>query len=61
MEGTWSIKQGKRGVYKEWMAVRVPFEVRRKLEQKAKEYGLSLSDTIRLYLEKGLKDELKEP
>jgi hypothetical protein len=63
MEGTgtaWSIRQGKKGVYREWMAVRVPFEIKRELERKAKQYGLSLSDAIRLYLEKGLKYEAEE-
>jgi hypothetical protein len=64
MEGmaTWSIKQGKKGVYREWMAVRVPFEIRRALEKRAREYGLSLSDLLRLYIERGLKDDaLREP
>jgi macrodomain Ter protein organizer (MatP/YcbG family) len=58
---TWSVKQGKKGLYREKITIRLPFEIVRALEGKAKERGLSLSDVIRLYIEQGLKNaELKE-
>ncbi|MCI4454093.1 MAG: ribbon-helix-helix protein, CopG family [Thermodesulfobacterium sp.] len=56
-ETIWSVKQGKKGVYREWMGVRVPFEIKRALERKAKERGLSVSDLVRVYIERCLKEE----
>jgi predicted HicB family RNase H-like nuclease len=44
---------------REQIVVRVPFETRRFLEQKAKERGLSLSELVRSYLEKSLLEEIK--
>jgi predicted DNA-binding protein len=52
----WTIRQGKKGLYREKITVRLPFEIVRALEGRAKKKGLSLSDVIRLYIEQGLKD-----
>jgi antitoxin component of RelBE/YafQ-DinJ toxin-antitoxin module len=54
---TWSLRRGKQGMYREWIGVRVPFEVKRALEKKAKERGLSISDLMRFYVEKGLEED----
>ena len=55
-EMVWSIRQGKMGLYREKITIRLPFEVVRELERKAKERGLSLSDLMRLYIERGLEE-----
>jgi post-segregation antitoxin (ccd killing protein) len=57
---TWSLRKGKQGIYREWVGVRLPFEVRRELEKRAKARGISISDLIRLYIEQGLKKETEE-
>jgi hypothetical protein len=56
-EMAWSIKQGKKGLYREKISIRLPFEAVRKLEEKARAQGLSLSDLMRLYIERGLKED----
>jgi predicted HicB family RNase H-like nuclease len=53
----WGIRQGKRGIYRERVTIRLPFEVVRMLEKKAKERRLSLSDLVRTFIEKCLKEE----
>lgn len=55
-EMVWSIRQGKKGLYREKITIRLPFEVVRELEKKAKERGLSLSDLMRVYIERGLEE-----
>jgi macrodomain Ter protein organizer (MatP/YcbG family) len=56
-EMVWGIRQGNKGIYREKKTIRLPFEVVRELEERAKERGLSLSDLIRFYVERGLKKE----
>jgi predicted HicB family RNase H-like nuclease len=41
------------------IVIRIPFELRRSLEQKAKEKKISLSKLVRSYLEKSLLEELR--
>jgi len=55
-EVAWSIRQGRRGMYREKVTIRFPFEVVRELERRARERGLSLSDLVRLYIERGLEE-----
>jgi post-segregation antitoxin (ccd killing protein) len=52
---SWAIRN--KGIYREWLVVRVPFQVKQQLEQKAKARGLSISDLVRLYIEKAFKEE----
>jgi hypothetical protein len=56
---SWAIRNGFKGVYRDILGVRLPFEVKRDLEKKAKEKGLKVSDLVRLYIEKGLASEGK--
>jgi predicted DNA-binding protein len=56
---SWAIRNGFKGVYREFLAIRLPFEVKRSLEKKAKEKGLKVSDLVRVYIEKGLASESK--
>ena len=56
-EMVWSIRQGKKGLYRGRIAIRLPFEIMQELKSKAKERGLSLSDLMRVYIERGLKEE----
>jgi hypothetical protein len=58
MEGVaWSIRQGKKGLYREKITIRLPFEAVRELEERARKKGLSLSDLMRFYIEKGLEED----
>jgi hypothetical protein len=56
-EMAWGVKQGRRGLYRERVTIRLPFMAVRELEERARERGLSLSDLMRLYIEKCLKEE----
>jgi len=58
MEGVaWSIRQGKKGLYREKITIRLPFEAVRELEERARKKGLSFSDLTRFYIEKGLEED----
>ena len=59
MNGRKTKEKGFKELCREQIVVRIPFETRRFLEQKAKERGLSLSELVRLYLEKSLLEEIK--
>jgi hypothetical protein len=54
---SWAVRDGFKGIYREVLVVRLPFEVKRNLEKKARERGLKVSDLVRLYIEKGLASE----
>jgi predicted DNA binding CopG/RHH family protein len=49
--------KGFKELCRDQIVIRLPFELRRNLEKKAREKGLRLSKLIRLYLEKGLTEE----
>jgi antitoxin component of RelBE/YafQ-DinJ toxin-antitoxin module len=53
----WTIKSW--GSCKNQITVRLPEDVKRELMDKAKQKGLSLSDLVRVYIEKGLAEERK--
>jgi hypothetical protein len=44
-------------LHRELIVVRLPFELRRRLERKAREREMTISKLVRLYLEKGLVEE----
>jgi post-segregation antitoxin (ccd killing protein) len=52
---TWAIK--KWGSCRDQIAVKLPEDIKRELMERAKQKGLSLSDLVRVYIEKGLKEE----
>jgi hypothetical protein len=54
---SWAIRQGFKGVYRDQIVVRLPFEAKRSLEKRAKEKGLKVSDLVRVYIERGLASE----
>jgi hypothetical protein len=54
---SWAVREGFKGIYREMLVVRLPFEAKRSLEEKAKEKGLKVSDLVRVYIEKGLASE----
>jgi predicted DNA-binding protein len=54
----WAIKGW--GSYGETVAVRLPLEIKAQLAERAKERGLTLSDLIRLYIERGLDEEKRD-
>jgi len=56
----WVIRQGCKGVYRTKVDVRVPFWVKEKLERESRKQGMSVSDLVRLYIEKGLAEENKK-
>jgi post-segregation antitoxin (ccd killing protein) len=53
----WAIKSW--GSCKNQITVRLPEDVKRDLMDRAKQRGLSLSDLVRVYIEKGLTEERK--
>jgi predicted HicB family RNase H-like nuclease len=53
----WTIKSW--GSCKDQITVRLPENIKRELVDKAKQKGLSLSDLVRVYIEKGLTEERK--
>jgi post-segregation antitoxin (ccd killing protein) len=53
----WAIKNW--GNYKELIAVRLPVKIKKELMEKAKQRGLSLSDLVRIYIERCLAEENK--
>jgi hypothetical protein len=55
----WVIRQGRKGVYRTKVDVRVPFWVKEALERESRKQGMSVSDLVRLYIEKGLSEENK--
>jgi len=57
---SWALRTGFKGIYRDKIDLRVPFEVKRELERKAKEKGLSISDLVRLYIEKCLAEDTPE-
>jgi len=54
---SWAIKKGSKGIYRDQIVVRLPFEAKRSLEKRAKEKGLKVSDLVRVYIERGLTSE----
>jgi hypothetical protein len=58
MEG-WVIRQGCKGVYRTKVDVRIPFWVKEELERESRKQGMSVSDLVRLYIEKGLAEGKK--
>lgn len=56
-EMAWSIRQGKKGLYREKITIRLPFEAVGELKERARKKGLSLSDLMRFYIEKGLAED----
>jgi predicted DNA-binding protein len=53
----WAVKGW--GSYGETVTVRLPLEIKAQLVERAKQKGLTLSDLIRLYVERGLGEEKK--
>jgi predicted HicB family RNase H-like nuclease len=53
----WTIKSW--GSCKDQITVRLPEDIKRELVDRAKQKGLSLSDLVRVYIEKGLTEERK--
>jgi antitoxin component of RelBE/YafQ-DinJ toxin-antitoxin module len=53
----WTIKSW--GSCKNQIAVRLPDDIKKELMDRAKQKGLSLSDLVRVYIEKGLTEERK--
>jgi antitoxin component of RelBE/YafQ-DinJ toxin-antitoxin module len=51
MEG-WAV--AKKGLYRETLVLRVPREVRREIEKKAKKLNLTVSDIVRLAIQQFL-------
>jgi len=55
MEKDWALR--KKGIYREYLVLRVPFEIKRKLQKLAKRKKLSVSDLVRLSIERLLNEE----
>ena len=55
MEKDWALR--KKGIYREYLVLRVPFEIKRKLQKLAKRKKLSVSDLVRLSIERLLSEE----
>ena len=55
MEKDWALR--KKGIYREYLVLRVPFEIKRKLQKVAKRKKLSVSDLVRLSIERLLNEE----
>jgi len=55
MQVDWTI--GRKGIYKEYLVLRIPTPIKRQLKQLAKKKNLSVSDLVRLSIEKLLKEE----
>jgi antitoxin component of RelBE/YafQ-DinJ toxin-antitoxin module len=55
MKEDWTI--GRKGIYKEYLVLRIPFQVKKELKQLAKRKRLSVSDLVRLSIEKLLNEE----
>ena len=55
MEKDWALR--KKGIYREYLVLRVPFEIKRKLQKVAKRKKLSVSDLVRLSIERLLSEE----
>lgn len=53
----WAVKGW--GSYGETVTVRLPLEIKAQLVERARQRGLTLSDLIRLYVERGLDEEKK--
>jgi len=53
----WTIKSW--GSCKNQITVRLPEEIKQELMERAKQKRLSLSDVVRVYIEKGLTEERK--
>jgi predicted DNA-binding protein len=53
----WAI--ARRGIYKAQIVLRIPEEIKERLEEKAKEKGLRVSDLVRLAILKWLNEEEK--
>jgi antitoxin component of RelBE/YafQ-DinJ toxin-antitoxin module len=55
MEKDWALRR--KGIYREYLVLRVPFEIKRKLQKVAKRKKLSVSDLVRLSIERLLNEE----
>jgi predicted DNA-binding protein len=51
----WTI--GRKGIYKEYLILRIPPKIKKELKQLAKRKRLSVSDLVRLSIEKLLNEE----
>jgi hypothetical protein len=51
------MRKGFKELCREQIVIRLPFELRRALEKKAREKNLKISKLVRLYLEKSLAEE----
>jgi antitoxin component of RelBE/YafQ-DinJ toxin-antitoxin module len=58
MKEDWTI--GRKGIYKEYLVLRIPFQVKKELKQLAKRKRLSVSDLVRLSIEKLLNEETQK-
>jgi antitoxin component of RelBE/YafQ-DinJ toxin-antitoxin module len=58
MELSWAVRKDRS--YKILFNVRLPVKVKKELEEVAKKKGLTVSDLVRLGIEKILKEELNE-
>jgi hypothetical protein len=54
---SWAVRRGFKGIYRDQIVVRLPFEAKRSLEKRAREKGLKVSDLVRVYIERGLASE----
>jgi predicted HicB family RNase H-like nuclease len=45
--------------YRTKIDVRVPFATKKLLQEKAKEHGISLSDLLRFYIERSIKEDIR--
>jgi len=51
---------GRKGIYKEYLVLRIPSQVKKELKQLARKKKLSVSDLVRLAIERLLKEEKVE-
>jgi hypothetical protein len=47
---------GRKGIFREYLVLRVPFQIKRELRQLARKERVSVSDLVRMAIEKFLKE-----